>query len=699
MIAPSLLSPRRPRSVVAVAVVGAVLALGTAGARADLPAGAGATVVGELVQVQPEDDPGHAGHTDGAPLSYVETADGAVRVPTGDVDDLPAGSTVRVTLGGEVADEASTEDGVEPARDVLSAAVVAAPPAEVPLAAAAGGVTNAVTVVMVTPAGVAQDGRTLDSIVNTVNGPVSQFWSGQSRGAVVIGVTASVGWTPLATSCSNPLGMWQEAASKVGWTAGPGKHLLLYVSAAAESQPGCSYGLAEVAPGIGAGGRAYVRDIVPTLVAHELGHNFGLGHSSGLQCDAAVDTGACQVAAYRDLYDVMGVSWERTGSLNAAQASLIGLLPPWETVALSAGSPATTVSLAPLSAASGVRGVRLAAADGRVYWLENRVAAGQDAWIGAPGTRFPLQTGVLVRRLGAGSDSSLLLDATPSGRAGWDGDVAAALPTGVPVTLGGFTLTVTAAGPGGATVTIAPAGGAAAPVAGSGDIGGSGSAYFLNDSFSGRANVVLSYGAPDDMAYSGDWDGNRSDSLMVRRGNTFFPRNVNSSGPASLSFVYGDPGDTVLVGDWDGNGTDTLAVRRGNQYFVKNSVTSGFADAVVSYGDPGDAVLVGDWDGNGTDSLAVRRGNQYFVRNTITSGFADSTFTYGDVGDRVVVGRWSPAQRGDTLAVRRDNQYFLRFSLTAGFADQVVAYGDPGDTAFAGDWDGNGLDSLGVRRP
>jgi hypothetical protein len=65
----------------------------------------------------------------------------------------------------------------------------------------------------------------------------------------------------------------------------------------------------------------------------------------------------------------------------------------------------------------------------------------------------------------------------------------------------------------------------------------------------------------------------------------------------------------------------------------------------------------------------------------------------------VLVGRWSAAQAGDTLAVRRGNTYFLRYALSSGTADRVVAYGDPTDTAFAGDWDGDGIDTLGVRRP
>ena len=60
-----------------------------------------------------------------------------------------------------------------------------------------------------------------------------------------------------------------------------------------------------------------------------------------------------------------------------------------------------------------------------------------------------------------------------------------------------------------------------------------------------------------------------------------------STGRRTTSLRYGEPADEVFVGDWDGNGTDTLAVRRGNTFYLKNDTTGGAADTVFSYGDPG----------------------------------------------------------------------------------------------------------------
>lgn len=239
---------------------------------------------------------------------------------------------------------------------------------------------------------------------------------------------------------------------------------------------------------------------------------------------------------------------------------------------------------------------------------------------------------------------------------------------------------------------------AAVPAQAKGSVtAGSGNRFYLNDEFSGTANHVFDYGDPGDAIFVGDWDGNRVDTLAIRRGNAFHVRQSNTSGPADHVFLYGDPGDEVFVGDWDGDGVDTLAIRRGNDFYVKNSVSSGVADHVVKYGDPGDAILVGDWNGDGVDTFAVRRGNQYFIKNSVTSGVADQVMMYGNPEDAVLTGDWN-GDWVDSLAVRRGNTYFLKDSLYSGNADRVFGYGNPTDTVLAGDWNGDGTATIGVRR-
>ncbi|MGC5616289.1 DUF3152 domain-containing protein [Georgenia sp. Z1491] len=189
--------------------------------------------------------------------------------------------------------------------------------------------------------------------------------------------------------------------------------------------------------------------------------------------------------------------------------------------------------------------------------------------------------------------------------------------------------------------------------AASGEVGGSGTEFFLDDELDGVADRHLVYGRTDDDVLVGDWDGNRTDTLAVRRGQVYHLRNSLTSGPADRQVAYGRATDVVHVGDWDGDGTDTLAVRRGNRYFLSNSLTSGDAEIELDYGRAGDTVLVGDWDGDGTDTLAVRRGTVLHVSNTLAGGDAETS----------------------------------------------VSFGRTTDAAFAGDWDGDGADTFGLRRP
>ncbi|WP_345219187.1 SpoIID/LytB domain-containing protein [Georgenia halophila] len=221
--------------------------------------------------------------------------------------------------------------------------------------------------------------------------------------------------------------------------------------------------------------------------------------------------------------------------------------------------------------------------------------------------------------------------------------------------------------------------------------------FYLNDTWSGTANIEFRHGMPADEVYVGDWDGDGIDTVALRRGHIFSVRNSNTPGPADTTFGYGRPGDTVLVGDWDGDGTDTLAVRRGSFYHIKNSVSAGEADLIVPYGRAGDEVLVGDWDGDGDDTLTVRRGNAYYVKNTIAGGEADQVVHYGRSGDVTLAGDWD-GDGNDTFAVRRGHIYHVKNTMSGGEADIVQPYGRPSDEVYVGDWNGDRRDTLGVYR-
>ena len=90
-------------------------------------------------------------------------------------------------------------------------------------------------------------------------------------------------------------------------------------------------------------------------------------------------------------------------------------------------------------------------------------------------------------------------------------------------------------------------------------------------------------------------------------------------------------------------------------------------------------------------------GATYYFVNSMRGGRADDVIVYGRPNDSVLVGDWDGDGR-DTLAVRRKNVYYFKNSIAGGPADRVIAYGKSSDTVLVGDWDGDGKDTLAVRR-
>ena len=88
-------------------------------------------------------------------------------------------------------------------------------------------------------------------------------------------------------------------------------------------------------------------------------------------------------------------------------------------------------------------------------------------------------------------------------------------------------------------------------------------------------------------------------------------------------------------------------------------------------------------------------GPTFFLTNTVST--EGTAMHYGRENDKVYVGDWN-GDGVDTLAVRRGNPFHISNSRNGGAADAVVGYGRADDQVVVGDWNGDGVDTLAVRR-
>ncbi|WP_217614373.1 DUF4214 domain-containing protein [Cellulomonas sp. GbtcB1] len=300
-------------------------------------------------------------------------------------EGLPAGGAVTVTIqaragldeDGALAALATEEDAVAPATQVVDVEVTdgGTDPTSLPEAALVSGVHQLVVV----PARWSSSATVPTTELQAAAAGTETYWERQSNGRVDLQTSVRAAVTVTRPALCDEDAIMGQVLEQTGLTPTSTRHIAVWFP----EHAGCDFaGLATIN-----GGAIWLNGATDIYVlAHELGHNLGLGHANTLVCTTAgggrvpltSDGRTCTVTEYGDDTDVMGQGrdWTRPGSLSSGFADALG----WATVTR-IDSPVlatTTVDLTPLSQTTGVRGVRLTSDLGPVF-ADFRPAVDSDA--------------------------------------------------------------------------------------------------------------------------------------------------------------------------------------------------------------------------------------------------------------------------------------------------------------------------------
>jgi Gametolysin peptidase M11 len=279
--------------------------------------------------------------------------------------------------------------------------------------AAAGSPTRSAAVILVNFADDPRRPYTLEQarrVVFTGENSVNAYMRESSFGRA--GLSGDVyGWYTIAEPTDGcPFTRWgraaQTAAAEAGVDLGAYQHHVFVFP----RSPACQWsGMAEMP-----GSLSWINgELTVRVVGHELGHNLGAHHASGLRCvDGGLPVavgGDCSLDEYGDPFDIMGAGERHTSNWNKARLGWLG----GSNLATATGS-GTFALAAQESLTSEVQLLRIPRGDGLFYYLELRQPFGSffDNFAAAD----PVVRGVTVRLAPDYSNAvaSHLIDTTPT---------------------------------------------------------------------------------------------------------------------------------------------------------------------------------------------------------------------------------------------------------------------------------------------
>lgn len=212
---------------------------------------------------------------------------------------------------------------------------------------------------------------------------------------------------------------------------------------------------------------------------------------------------------------------------------------------------------------------------------------------------------------------------------------------------------------------------------------------------------TFTFGGADDRPCLGDWDGDGTWGVGVRRSTdgNFYLRNARATAGADVVVSFGLPSDVGVCGDWNGDGRTDVGVYRGTErrFFLTTSLDApnDFArevdiSASVASGTPVEPVA-GDWDGDGDDDVGLASldgaGTIVFRLFTVdgTTAMPHATARITDASPeagslKVVAGDWDADGRaGIGVWDPGAATFWLRNAASDGPSDFSFAFGPPGE--------------------
>ena len=277
----------------------------------------------------------------------MRTTDGSLQVPADRLADVPDGATVRLGLAdtrgtrvgsaGTLVANLSGADVRNPEAGPTVATVVVTAVPQQAQSVAGGTVVHTVLAVVAKPPGGATSTYTSADVAATVTGGVDPYWTSVTGGAIGFSATAYPGVVATTNAPCTPTGnvgtsgaFWNEVKARTGFSTDATHHLVVYFPA--YTACGGIAGLGSVGGGVVWSNGYAVGPQGVGVIGHELGHNLGLGHSQLLDCTVSgvrvmdTDPANCTARSYADTNDIMAVSWNYQGFLNAVHLRTLGLL-------------------------------------------------------------------------------------------------------------------------------------------------------------------------------------------------------------------------------------------------------------------------------------------------------------------------------------------------------------------------------------